>query len=87
MIYSGWRWLQEYGIQWGEDSLFTRWQRAGRDQPGRTGPRARRYSTNWRMLETAIKRALDDLHGLRFVSANAIPELNARFANVSARKT
>jgi hypothetical protein len=76
--------VQEYAVQWGEDSFM----------PGSKGPRGINRAERARqradihqlaMLETAIKQALNDLQGLRFASANAIPELNAALQRLRPR--
>jgi hypothetical protein len=77
--------VQEYGVQWGEDSFL----------PGSEGPRGisraerdkeRVDIQQLALLETAIERSLDDLQGLRFVSVNAIPELNAALQRLRPKK-
>jgi hypothetical protein len=68
--------VQEYGVQWGEDSVMP-----GSKGPGGTSradrDRDRADIYQLAILETSIKRALDELRGLRFVAENAIPELNS----------
>jgi hypothetical protein len=68
--------VQEYGVQWGEDSFFP-----GAKGPGGTSQAEREKDRadihQLALLETAIKHSLDDLNGIRYVAAEAIPELNA----------
>jgi hypothetical protein len=76
--------VQEYGVQWGENSLLP-----GSQGPGGVSQAERDYERadihRLAMLETAIRRSLTDLQGLPFVSANAIPELNAALQRLRPR--
>jgi hypothetical protein len=67
--------VQEYGTQWGEDSLLP-----GTKGPGglRRGQREKDRATIRQMatLELVVESALKALSGIRFASTEAIPELN-----------
>jgi hypothetical protein len=67
--------VQEYGVQWGEDSLF----------PGAKGPggvsraerdKARGDIHQLGLLETNIERTLEELSAIRVSEGEKIPELN-----------
>ncbi len=76
--------VQEYGIQWGENSRF----------PGSKGPkgraparRAKERRTIYQLavLETTIQRTLHDLSRVRWDSEQAIPELAAALKRLRPR--